>query len=66
MACSNRPFRCPGYPVTPVLAIVACLTLMLGLPAANWWRFGVWLLVGLLIYALRARGRRLPVTTDLN
>jgi basic amino acid/polyamine antiporter, APA family len=51
----HRPFRCPGYPVTPLLAIASCLTLMLGLPAANWWRFGVWLLVGLLIYAARAR-----------
>lgn len=53
-----RPFRCPGYPVTPVLAIIACLALMLGLPAANWWRFAVWLLVGLLIYAARRRGDR--------
>jgi basic amino acid/polyamine antiporter, APA family len=53
-----RPFRCPGYPVTPVLAIIACLALMLGLPAANWWRFGIWLLVGLLIYVARRRVRR--------
>ncbi len=50
-----RPFRCPGYPVTPVLAIAACLTLMLGLPTANWWRFGIWLAVGLGVYAIRAR-----------
>ncbi|MBC8131696.1 MAG: amino acid permease [Deltaproteobacteria bacterium] len=48
----HRPFRCPGYPVTPLATIAACLALMLGLPAANWWRFGVWLAVGLLIYAV--------------
>jgi len=53
-----RPFRCPGYPLTPALAILSCLTLMFGLPAANWWRFGIWLLVGLSIYAVRRRARR--------
>jgi APA family basic amino acid/polyamine antiporter len=47
---AHRPFRCPGYPVTPLAAIVCCLWLMLGLPASNWWRFGVWLLVGLVVY----------------
>ena len=54
-----RPFRCPGYPVTPLAAIVACLILMLGLPAANWWRFGIWLVVGLVVYA-GYRNRRRP------
>jgi APA family basic amino acid/polyamine antiporter len=51
-----RPFRCPGYPATPILAILSCVGLMLGLPAANWWRFGIWLLIGLAIYF--AYGRR--------
>jgi APA family basic amino acid/polyamine antiporter len=45
-----RPFRCPGYPVTPILAAVACLALIAGLPATNWWRFAIWLAVGLAIY----------------
>jgi APA family basic amino acid/polyamine antiporter len=52
-----RPFRCPGYPVTPVLSIGACLWLMLGLPASNWWRFGLWLAVGMVIYMLYGRNR---------
>ena len=52
-----RPFRCPGYPVTPVLAIVSCAGLMWGLPPANWWRFGIWLLIGLAIYASYGRRR---------
>lgn len=51
-----RPFRCPGYPVTPLLAVAFCLWLMAGLPSANWLRFGGWLLMGLLIYF--AYGRR--------
>jgi APA family basic amino acid/polyamine antiporter len=45
-----RPFRCPGYPVTPVLAALSCVVLIAGLPAANWWRFAVWLAVGLVVY----------------
>src|SRR5213075_570190 len=28
-----RSFRVPGYPVTPVLSILACVWLMIGLPA---------------------------------
>ncbi len=51
-----RPFRCPGYPVTPILSIVFCIWLMAGLPPMNWLRFGGWLLVGAVIYA--AYGRR--------
>jgi len=46
-----RPFRVPGYPVTPVLAAGSCLVLMLGLPASNWLRFAVWLLLGGVVYA---------------
>ena len=57
-----RPFRCPGYPVTPILAILSCGGLMLGLPAANWWRFGIWLLVGLAIYAGYGHRRRRRLT----
>jgi APA family basic amino acid/polyamine antiporter len=45
-----RPFRCPGYPVTPLASAAACVWLMGGLPATNWWRFAIWLAVGLAIY----------------
>jgi APA family basic amino acid/polyamine antiporter len=47
-----RPFRCPGYPVTPLLSIACCVWLMAGLPPSNWWRFAIWLAVGLVIYLL--------------
>jgi APA family basic amino acid/polyamine antiporter len=52
---ASRPFRCPGYPVTPVLSIACCLLLIGGLGWVNWLRFGGWLLVGGVIYALYGR-----------
>ena len=45
-----RPFRAPWVPFTPIMAIVACLYLMLQLPRLTWIRFGIWLLWGLVIY----------------
>jgi APA family basic amino acid/polyamine antiporter len=47
---AERPFRCPFVPLVPVLGILSCVTLMLSLPAANWWRLIVWLFIGLVIY----------------
>lgn len=45
-----RPFRVPLFPWIPILGIAFCLLLMLSLPAENWWRLGVWLLIGLGVY----------------
>ncbi len=45
-----RPFRCPMVPVVPVLGILSCLVLMFSLPAENWWRLVIWLLIGFVIY----------------
>jgi basic amino acid/polyamine antiporter, APA family len=47
---AERPFRCPMVPLVPILGILSCLTLMLSLPHENWWRLGIWLGLGLLIY----------------
>ena len=46
----HRPFKTPWVPVVPILGIVACLYLMMGLPTSAWIRFAVWLLIGLGIY----------------
>ncbi|HSW13655.1 MAG TPA: amino acid permease [Solimonas sp.] len=64
-----RPFRVPFYPLVPVLGMVACLALMLSLPAATWLRFGLWMLLGLALYFLHARrhshlGRPCPPATS--
>jgi len=45
-----RPFRVPWVPLTPLISIVACIYLMIQLPGVTWIRFGIWLVVGLVIY----------------
>jgi len=45
-----RPFRAPWVPVTPLISVVACLFLMLQLPAITWKRFAIWLVLGLVLY----------------
>jgi basic amino acid/polyamine antiporter, APA family len=46
-----RPFRTPAvYAVAP-LGAAASLFLMCGLPLDTWLRFGIWLLIGLGVYA---------------
>jgi len=52
-----RPFKVPGYPVTPLLSAGCCILLMAGLPASNWWRFGIWLALGLAVYFAYGRKR---------
>jgi APA family basic amino acid/polyamine antiporter len=47
---AERPFRVPLVPLTPILGILSCLLLMFSLPAENWWRLIIWLVIGLFIY----------------
>jgi basic amino acid/polyamine antiporter, APA family len=46
----NRPFKLRFHPLIPSLGIIFCLTLMASLPLATWIRFGVWMLLGIIIY----------------
>jgi APA family basic amino acid/polyamine antiporter len=50
-----RPFRCPWVPVVPIVSVLACGYLMAQLPALTWERFGIWLVIGLGIYAFYGR-----------
>lgn len=52
---ANRPFRCPWVPTIPILGIVMCLMLMFALPSENWWRLGIWMGIGMLIYFFYGR-----------
>ncbi|MBC7106163.1 MAG: amino acid permease, partial [Firmicutes bacterium] len=45
-----RPFRAPLMPWTAVLAAGFSAYLMLNLPSLTWWRFVVWMALGVAIY----------------
>jgi basic amino acid/polyamine antiporter, APA family len=47
-----RPFKTPLVPLVPILAILMCGYLMFELPRVTWIRFGLWLVVGLVVYWL--------------
>jgi basic amino acid/polyamine antiporter, APA family len=51
----HRGFRAPGGPIIPVLSIVFCVLLMMGLEIYTWLRFFVWLAIGLVIYFFYSR-----------
>ena len=45
-----RSYRVPLMPLIPVLSVLACVWLMLNLVTFTWIRFGIWLVVGILVY----------------
>jgi APA family basic amino acid/polyamine antiporter len=47
-----RPFRVPFVWPVSVAAALLCVFVMMGLPRQAWERFGIWLAIGLAIYAL--------------
>jgi basic amino acid/polyamine antiporter, APA family len=53
----HRGFRVPMGPVFPVLSVVFCVILMMGLEIITWVRFFAWLFIGLLIYFFYSRHR---------
>ncbi len=52
---AERPFRAPLVPFVPIAGILTCLLLMFSLPAENWWRLIVWLVIGFCIYFFYGR-----------
>jgi APA family basic amino acid/polyamine antiporter len=53
----HRSFRAPLGPLFPVLSIIFCIVLMMGLEVMTWMAFFAWLVIGLLIYFLYSRHR---------
>ena len=48
----DRPFRVPLGPfLLPGLGALSCLSLIVYLPQASWWRFAGWLVLGMAVYA---------------
>lgn len=48
----DRAFQVPLSPVLPVLSALVCAYLMLNLPGETWLRFGIWMGIGLVLYAV--------------
>lgn len=46
----TRPFRSPYSPLFPALGMISCSALMAFLPAQTWWRFLIWLAMGMVFY----------------
>ncbi|MFF2633715.1 APC family permease [Microbacterium sp. NPDC058021] len=59
-----RGFRVPGYPVTPVLSIAACVYLITGLGWSTYAWFGVWIAVVLVFYFLWGRRHSVLATAE--
>ena len=51
----ERSFKVPALPVIGVLAILACLWLMLNLTILTWVRFFVWMAIGVVVYFAYSR-----------
>ncbi|MEU8520493.1 amino acid permease [Streptomyces sp. NBC_01216] len=51
----HRAFRTPWVPALPVISIAASFWLMLNLPGETWFRFAVWMVLGLVVYFLYGR-----------
>ncbi|WP_176459864.1 amino acid permease [Rhodococcus sp. 14-2470-1b] len=45
-----RGFKVPLMPIVPILAVVACLWLMVNLSVETWLRFIGWMVIGVVIY----------------
>ncbi len=53
----HRAFRAPFGPLFPVLSIIFCVVLMMGLEVLTWSAFFLWLCAGLVIYFFYSRHR---------
>lgn len=51
----QRGFMVPFVPVLPIISVACCLFLMINLPLTTWLYFGVWLLIGVIVYFAYSR-----------
>ncbi|MBK9476253.1 MAG: amino acid permease [Tetrasphaera sp.] len=60
----ERPFQIPGYPVTPILTVLACVWILIKLPAITWIIFAVWIAICLAFYFVYGRAKATLNFTD--
>lgn len=53
----ERPFKVPGYPVTPFLTVVICAYIMWGLAPITWVIFLTWIAICIAFYMVYGRRR---------
>jgi len=46
----HREFKTPWVPLVPILGILVCGAMIVGLGWTNWLRLGIWLVIGFVIY----------------
>ncbi|MGQ0827024.1 MAG: amino acid permease [Bacteroidota bacterium] len=46
----QRQFKTPLVPLVPILGIIVCGAMILGLGWPNWMRLGIWMIIGVVIY----------------
>jgi basic amino acid/polyamine antiporter, APA family len=51
----ERGFRTPLVPIFPLIGIALCVYLMSKLQDVTWWRFGIWMAGGLVVYFTYSR-----------
>ncbi|MCV7204043.1 amino acid permease [Mycolicibacterium peregrinum] len=61
----ERGFRVPWVPVLPIAAILACLWLMLNLTGLTWIRFLLWMVIGVVVYAVYGRRHSVLANRDV-
>ncbi len=50
-----RSFKTPLVPLVPILGVIVCGAMIVGLGWTNWLRLGGWLAIGVLIYFLYSK-----------
>ena len=55
----KRTFRVPFVPLIPALAVIVCVMLMTYLSWHTWVAFGIWIVLGLIVYFTDSRKRSL-------
>ncbi len=63
---AKRGFRTPLMPIIPILGMLSCFYLMLGLPEVTWFRFVIWLAIGLAIYFMYGRWHSKLLSSQAN